>query len=62
MSSIVAVILTLGALVISILFFVLSRRAASGPNKRSSALLLTLGITVLVLAIVFFFLFGESNQ
>ena len=61
MSSTLAIILTLGAIIISIVFFVLSRRSATAESKRSSGLLLSLGVLVLILAVVFFIMFYQET-
>lgn len=61
MSGTVAIVLTLAALIISIVFFVLSRRSATAESKRSSGLLLSLGVLVLILAVVFFILFYQET-
>lgn len=60
MSGTVAIVLTLAAIIISIVFFVLSRRSASGESRRSPGVLLSLGVLILILAVVFFIMFYQS--
>lgn len=61
MSGTVAIVLTLIAILISIAFFVLSRRSATAESKRSSGLLLSLGVLVLIIAVVFFIMFYKET-